>query len=400
MKHVLLVVENLSLARDHRLRKQAATLARAGYRVSVICRADPENHLVPDVLVHEYSAPVDGTGLIGYAREYGHSLFAARRLMAQVFRTDRFDALQISGTPDIYFTIARRYRRLGVRVVFDQRDLSPELYELRFGRRGMGYRVLRRLERASYRSADHVVTVNGSLELIAYERGGLPAGRVSIVRNGPSMTVAGGVRPRTELRRGRRRLCCWVGVMGPQDRVDLALHSIAKLVHERGRTDTHFAFVGDGESRTALERLARELDLAAFTSFPGWLGAPEVHVYLATADVGVEPNMEAIVSPVKVMEYMAFALPFVAFDLPETRAVGGSAGRYVTPGDVSAFAEQLDRLLDDQDDAAAMGVRGVARIARELCWERQAQTYVQVFDSLLGLPVRARPDLTLIAEGS
>jgi glycosyltransferase involved in cell wall biosynthesis len=398
MKHVLLVVENLSLARDHRLRKQAASLVRGGYRVSVICRADPDNRTVPNVQLYEYPAPVDGSGLLGYAREYGHSLLAARRLLASVFRSDPFDALQISGTPDIYFTIAARYKRRGVRLIFDQRDLSPELYELRFGRRGIGHRVLLGLERASYRTADHVLTVNRSLETVAYERGGVPAGRVSIVRNGPSLSAIVDATPRPELRRGRRRLCCWIGVMGPQDRVDLALRSVARVVHDRGRTDTHFAFIGDGESRAELEQLARDLDLAEFVSFPGWLPPPEVNAFLATADVGLEPNLEAIVSPVKVMEYMAFGVPFVAFDLPETRALGGPAGRYVRPGDVSGFAAQLDRLLDDRERATAIGAEGMGRITHELCWERQAQTYLGVYRSLLsGSAVQPRPKLTVVA---
>ena len=37
---VLLVVENVALARDHRLRKQAAALISDGYQVSVICRSE------------------------------------------------------------------------------------------------------------------------------------------------------------------------------------------------------------------------------------------------------------------------------------------------------------------------------------------------------------------------
>src|SRR5664279_5975294 len=75
--HVLLVVENLSLARDHRLRKQASALLADGYRVSVICRGDPDNHVLAGVRVREYRTPVDGTSKFGYLREYGYSLAMA-----------------------------------------------------------------------------------------------------------------------------------------------------------------------------------------------------------------------------------------------------------------------------------------------------------------------------------
>src|SRR4051812_47318111 len=382
MTHVLLVVENLPLARDHRLRKQAASLVGEGYRVSVVCRADPGNGCVSGVQVYEYRAPVDGASALGFVREYGWSLITAARLIARVHRRDPFDVIQVSGTPDLYFMIAAPLRRAGVRFVFDQRDLSPELYELRYGRRDLAYRALLRLERASYRTADHVITVNRSLEHVAYERGGLPPGRVSIVGNGPRLDEARAGAADPHLRRGRRRLCCWVGVMGPQDSVDLALRAVGVLVHQRGRTDTHFAFIGEGESLPAAVRLAADLGLSEYTSFPGWLDARDVRTYLATADVGLEPNMEAIVSPVKVMEYMAFGLPFVSFDLTETRLLAAGAGLYAEPGDLLGYAERLDLLLDDDRRRAALGAVGRRRVAEKLCWERQALTYLHVYRNL------------------
>jgi len=247
--HVLLIVENVSLARDHRLQKQVVSLAAGGYRVTVICRADPGNAAWP-ARVLAYRAPADATSKLGFVREYGYSWLMAAWRTLKVFLSDPFDVIQISGTPDIYFTIGAPFKLLGRRLVLDQRDLSPELYAVRFGRSsGMVYRVLCRLERLSYRAADHVITVNASLESIVYSRGGVPAGSVTVVGNGPAMARTGKRPARPELKHGRDFLCAWLGLMGPQDRVDVALRAIAHLVHVIGRTDCHFDFVGDGESR-------------------------------------------------------------------------------------------------------------------------------------------------------
>jgi glycosyltransferase involved in cell wall biosynthesis len=382
--HVLLVVENISLARDHRLRKQAETLITAGYRVTVICRRDPGNRAVPGVRVRDYRAPADGRSKVGFAREYGYSLIRAGWLIARTFATDRFDAVQVSGTPDLYFLIAAPFRRLGARLVFDQRDLSPELYELRYGRRGAGYRALLRLERASYRRADHVITVNKSLANIAYERGELTPGLVSIVGNGPVLARTRSAVARPGLRRGRRYLCCWVGVMGPQDRVELALAAVHDLVVRLGRTDCHFAFVGDGETRVQSEQAAARLGVEAYVSFPGWLAEADAFAYLATADVAIEPNLEPIVSPVKAMEYLAFGLPFVAFDLAETRALAGDAAAYATPGDVRELADGLHALLDDPARRARMSRAGREVAVQRVAWERQEQAYLDVYRTLLG----------------
>ena len=184
--HVLLIVENVALARDHRLQKQVGTLSASGYRVTVICRADPGNHAYSGARVHAYPAPADATSKLGFVREYAYSLLMAGWLTVKVFLAEPFDAIQISGTPDIYFIIGAPFKLLGRRLVLDQRDLSPELYAIHYGRRGgMVYRVLCWLERMSYRVADHIITVNGSLETIVYARGRLPSGKVTVVGNGP-----------------------------------------------------------------------------------------------------------------------------------------------------------------------------------------------------------------------
>ena len=170
-RHVLLIVENVALDRDHRLQKQAAALLSAGYRVSVICRSDPGNRDHTGVGIDQYRAPAEAASKLGFVREYGYSWIMAAFLALKLLATGRVDAVQVSGTPDIYFAIAAPFKMLGKPLILDQRDSSPELYEVRYGRcSGLTYRALCLLERASFRAADHVITVNRSLERIACER--------------------------------------------------------------------------------------------------------------------------------------------------------------------------------------------------------------------------------------
>ena len=382
--HVLLIVENVALARDHRLQKQVEALTANGYRVTVICRADPQNDAGPSARVLAYRAPADATSKLGFVREYGYSWLMAAWLTVKVFLREPFDVIQISGTPDIYFTIGAPFKLFGKRLVLDQRDLSPELYEVRYRRRsGFVYRVLCWFERMSYRAADHVITVNSSLEKTIYLRGSLRAGSVTVVGNGPAIARTGKRPERPELKHGRQFLCSWLGLMGPQDRLDVALRSIDHLVHVIGRTDCHFAFIGDGESREAAEKLAIELGLRDWTSFPGWADQDQAFTYLSTSDLGLEPNLEDIVSPVKAMEYMAFGLPIVCFDLGETRKLAGGAAAYAEPGDIVGFARLIDQLLGDPRLRAEMGRTGHRLFEERIAWERQESAYLEVFERLL-----------------
>jgi glycosyltransferase involved in cell wall biosynthesis len=304
------------------------------------------------------------------------------------------DVIQVSSTPDIYFLITGPLRLLGRRVVFDFKDLSPEIYEARYKRRdGLMYRLLIRFERRSLHVADHVIVVNESVRQVAWRRAGVPAEATTVVGNGPLLANTTRRPPRPELRRGRRYLCCLVGMMGPQDSIDLGIRAISHLVNRIGRTDCAFTFVGTGDAVAEAERMAQRHGIAGWVSFPGWARQEEVFDYLSTADLGIEPNLEEFVSPVKAMEYMAFGLPFVAFDVAETRLLARKAAVFAPPGDVEAFARLLDELLADADRRAELGRAGRRRVAESIAWDHQKERYVAVFDRLAGRN-RTKGDVT------
>lgn len=381
------MVENVSLARDHRLRKHAAALVGAGMRVTVICRRDPGNRTaVAGVRVLDYPPPRDARTRWGFVAEYGYSLVMAALLTLRVLATGGVDIVQVSSTPDIYFLVVAPLRWCGCRVVFDFKDLSPEILAARYGRRdGLMYSLLIRLERASLRAADHVVVVNGAVRDVAMQRGGVPADAVTVVGNGPRLSEVVQRPARAELRRGFRQLCCLVGMMGPQDGVDLAVEAVAHVVHTLGRRDCAFTFVGIGDAVDGLRERVAQRGLQEWVTFPGWAQTEEVGDYLCTADVGVEPNVEGFVSPVKAMEYMAFGLPFVAFDVAQTRLLAGESAALAPVGDVLAFAELIDGLLDDAEARATMGEAGRRAVRESLAWEHQEERYLTMIRQLAGV---------------
>jgi glycosyltransferase involved in cell wall biosynthesis len=381
--HVLIVVENIPLCADHRVRKQVAALLGAGYRVSVITRRDPGNEQhrrTPGLALLEHPPQPEPERAVGYLREYALAFLWAGALSAAARSRGPVDVVQFCQPPDIYFPLARLLHRTGATVVVDQRDLMPELFVARYGPRGarlLG--PLRWLERRTQRTADYAIGVNDYLRERIVGAGARPE-RVSVVRNGPVWARVRAAEPDPALRGGFDMLCCWVGKMGRQDRVDLLLAAIAELVHRGGRRDTRFALVGDGECLEDLRAQATRLNLDPWVTFPGWLSEREVFAHLATADLGLDTSLQVEVSPVKAMEYLAFGAPVVAFDLPETAALVRDAGVLVPPGDVSRFAAQVAVLLDDPARRAALGASGRVRAAEELCWERQAETYLALID--------------------
>ena len=109
---------------------------------------------------------------------------------------------------------------------------------------------------------------------------------------------------------------------------------------------------------------------------------------LSTADVGLSPDPKNPLNDLstmnKTMEYMAFGLPTVAFDLQETRVSAGDAALYATPNSVEDFARVLLGLLDDEPLRQSMGKTARARVESELAWQHQRANYLAVYERLLG----------------
>lgn len=390
-KRILIIVQNLPVPFDRRVWLEAQALRREGYDVSVICpRGDGmrRQQVIDGVEIITYPQYAPGGSAAGFVVEYAYSFLATASAALWARGRGRFDVIQACNPPDIFWPLGRMFRLLDrCAFVFDHHDLSPELYESRFVRGSkLGLRGLLLLERATFRTADRVISTNASYARVAVERGGLDPKNVTVVRTGPDPEK---LRRRDEepgLRRGRSFLAAYLGVMGPQDGVDIVIEAASYIVHHLGRTDVTFVLMGTGDSFNSLLALRAELGLEDYVDLMGRVPDETVAAVLSTADVGLSPDplnpLNDVSTMNKTMEYMAYSIPVVAFDLRETRVSAGEAAAYATPNSVESYARAIVDLLDDPDRCLSMGRQGRLRVERELAWTHQVKGYVAVFDEL------------------
>jgi glycosyltransferase involved in cell wall biosynthesis len=391
---VLIIVQNLPVPFDRRVWLECRALADSGYSVAVVCPkgpGDPAEEIIEGITVYKYPPARGGNGAAAFVREYLYSLAATAWLCGKAWRRQRFDVIQACNPPDVFWSIALVFRLRGVKFVFDHHDLCPELYESRFGERtGPLYWGLRVLEWCTYRTAQQVIATNDSYREVALRRGNKRAADVTVVRTGPDPDHLRAVAPEPALRRGRDHLVAYLGVMGPQDGVDLAVRAAAHVVYKLGRTDVSFTFMGSGDSLDELVALRDELDLAEFVEFTGRVPDDVVAKVLSSAAVALCPDPKTPLNDVstmnKTMEYMAFSVPVVAFDLHETRISAEDAAVYVVPNDVGEFAQAIVELLDDEPRRVAMGRFGRARVVDSLAWSHQRANYLGVYRALAAVP--------------
>ena len=401
---MLVIVQNLPVPFDRRVWLECQTLCAAGYDVTVVCptgEGTEAEQTVDGVRIVAYPSFAPGGSALSYAGEYGYSFLATARLaLRERRRAGRFDVVQACNPPDIFWPLARWLRlRDDTRFVFDHHDLCPELFRSRFG---AGRRPLLRgllfLERQTFSAADWVISTNESYAEVALTRGGKAPAHVTVVRTGPDVDRLKRRAPDPELRRGRPHLVAYLGVMGPQDGVELIIEAADVIVNRMGRRDVSFCLMGSGDERPRLIAERDRWGLRDHVDLPGRVSDEVVAEVLSTADLGLCPDplnpLNDVSTMNKTMEYMAFELPVVAFDLRETRVSAQDAARYVTPNVVEEYAAAIVELLDDPAARERMGRFGRQRVEEQLGWSYQRGAYQAVFDELAGVhsaPVRPVP---------
>lgn len=405
---ILILVENLPSPFDRRVWQEATTLVAHGYQVSIICPTgkgyERRHEIIDGVNIYRYALPVEAAGAFGYLVEYSAALFHSFRLSWKVLRTRGFDVIQACNPPDLFFLIGGFYKFvLRKKYVFDHHDINPELYEAKFGRRDVFYRLMLLFERLSFRTADISIATNHSYRAIAVGRGGMDPDKVHVVRSGPALERLRPVPPRPALKKGCRFLVGYVGVMGAQEGIDLLLQAARHIVHDLGRKDVHFGLVGGGTSLERMKRMAVELDIAHAVTFTGRVPDDALIEMLNTADVCVNPDVANEMNDKstmnKIMEYMAMGKPIVQFDLTEGRYSAQESSLYAAKNDPVDMARKIVALLDDPVLSARMGHFGKKRVQNELAWQYEAPkllaAYAAVFRDIerrrAGLGKRALP---------
>ncbi|MDH3726292.1 MAG: glycosyltransferase family 4 protein [Myxococcales bacterium] len=389
-RRVLIIVENLPSPFDRRVWQEATTLSQAGYQVSIICPTgkgyEKKYEEVDGINIYRHDLPTEGKGPLGYAAEYSAALFWEFVLAWRVFLTKGFDAIHACNPPDNIFLIGAFFKLFGKKFLFDHHDINPELYEAKFGKRDLFYRLMLLWERLTFHFADASIATNESYKKIAIERGNMTPDRVFVVRSGPKLDRLKIIPPVEALKKGRKFLVGYVGVMGEQEGIDVLLRSIRHLVHDLGRTDIHFGLVGGGTSLDDMQTYARELGVHDYVTFTGRVPDRKLLEMLNTADVCVNPDLANEMNDKstmnKIMEYMALGKPIVQFDLTEGRFSAQGASLYAKKNDHIDFADKILQLIDDEGLRAAMGRLGRERVTNELEWRYEAPKLLAAYECL------------------
>ncbi len=391
-RRAVIVVQNLPVPFDRRVWLEATSLTRAGWDVTCICPKakgfDTSFEIIEGVRIHRYGIPVDAQGAAGFVFEFVWCFVRTAMKLARVAAGRGFDVLHVCNPPETFFPLGWLTKAAGRKFLFDHHDLSPEMYDAKFGDRSNSLvrRALLAFERETFRAADLVITTNESHKAIAVERGGMAPDDVIVVRSGPDLTRLEVVEPNAEWKHGRKHLVAYLGEICEQDGVDHLVRAMLEVRDTYQRDDIHCVLMGGGPHQAAIKAYAEEMGADDICTFTGRVSDEDLCEVLSSADVGVDPDPLTPWSDQstmnKIMEYMYFGLPIASYDLKEARVSAQDAALYATANDEAALARAIIELVDDPERRSAMGAFGRRRIEEHLSWEHSEPELLRAYGRL------------------
>jgi glycosyltransferase involved in cell wall biosynthesis len=388
-KHILIIVENLSLPFDRRVWQEATTLKENGAEVSIICPKmkgyTSSFEIINDIKIYRHPLPLEAKGAFGYLLEYGTALFWEFVLSWKIFFQKRFQIIHGCNPPDLIFLVALWFKIFGVKYVFDHHDINPELFIAKYNRKGLFYKLMIFFERLTFATANYSIATNESYKEIAIRRGKMPLDKVQVIRSGPKLERLKFVSPDKRYLNGKKFLVGYVGVIGAQEGIDLLLESVRYIISIR--QDIQFSIVGGGSDLDRLSQLSDEMGLSDFVEFHGRVSDELLLTVLNTADVCVNPDkpseMNNLSTMNKIMEYMALKKPMVQYDLKEGRFSAREASLYAKPGDTEDFAKKIIHLVDNPELRDKMADYGYKRVLNELSWDYEGEKLIKFYKRIL-----------------
>jgi len=386
-KNALLIVQNNSFPFDKRVYREATSLKENGYNVFVICprsNHDKEKELVyEEIHIKRYKDYLAKGGVVSYLLEYASSVLKIFFLFLASVIKNKIDVVHVANPPDFFWPIALTCKLFGIKFIYDQHDLSPEMSMVKFQNR-----ILKKLlmlnEKLTVKFADAIIVVNNNFKERLITEWGTDRNKITVVYNGPHESFRVIQNDAMSDKYKNKKVILYIGLMTVNDNIEVIVNAANELINNRNKKDLHFVLIGDGDVRKKMEELAASYSITKNIEFTGIVNHDMVRKFLNVAEVCIAPDLpnglNEYLTLVKVLEYMKTSKAFVAFKLKETMDFANGAGLYAD--DEADFASKIIYLLENPDVSATMGALGSKIINDNYLWSHSEEKLLNLYKSL------------------
>ncbi len=380
---------------DPRPRRAAEALAAEGVTIDVICLTDapnePRRETFGSVNVLRLPLRRHRAGKLSYIGQYSTFIATCFAYLAVRSFTRRYDFVHVHNMPDVLVFSAVVPKLLGAKVILDLHDPMPELMQTIFKlpEDSLSVRILKRLEKASIRFADLVLTVNLACKKIYSSRSCMPE-KIHVVLNAPDEGIfhfraQNGSLPNGEILTKPFEIL-YHGSLVPRNGFDLAVDALEIL-----QKKVPLAKLTVCGQRTAyFDRVYESVEQRGLAKSVEYLGArdlPAIVELINRCDLGIIPNHRNIFTelntPTRIFEYLSLGKPVIAPKAPGIQDYFGDNDLiYFELGDAKDLARQMEYAFSHPQQVAETIKRGQA-IYLAHTWEREKRSFLEVVNDLV-----------------
>lgn len=363
------------LLQNSRVFKQARSLARGGYAVTVIGLGGPGQAPHEDVDGFTLRRiPGSASRQWRFPLSWLQFYIGAWKLVSEAPRAPAIIHCNDLDTLPIGILLGRRHR---VPILYDAQDLYPDQDHIPSLLRPL----LILAERVLLRRVQRMTVVNDAIGEVMHQRYGVRADAVILnaaplaeVTDGPTIRAWLSIQP-------DQTVIVYTGALAPHRGLEHTLLALREL------DNACLVFLGEGDLQKKLERLAAQSGLADRVLFAKFVPYAQVATFIRSADIGIVPYEHYglnhyLCSPSKLFHYITAGLPIACSDFPFLHriVVGEEIGAVFDPADPSSIAQAI-RSLTASDTYERAKAR-VASLSHRYSWEQEEQKLLSVYGTL------------------
>lgn len=302
------------------------------------------------------------------------------KLTSRLLRSRPFDVIHAHHYEGLLVARAAR-GKLNIPIVYDAHTLLAS--ELPFYRLGLPASIKHWLgdvmDRRFPSLADYTVSVTDTIREKLLADGSLDAEHIEVVKNGVELEhfrPKGGATPAIE----RGNTVIYTGNLAEYQGIDNLLEAFRIALDNVPKATLVIASDSSFDDFEALAHRLNIKDKIKLVASPRFDELPDL---LAGAAVAVNPRVDCDGVPVKLLNYMAAALPVVSFNTSAPGVTHLKDGWLTQSGDVPALANGIIELLCNPVLATNIGNAAVQFIEENCQWDLAAQKCEQIYARLL-----------------
>jgi len=380
---------------DPRISQEILAIQEQGFKMDLVVWRNPQQpEFTPPDGIRIYRVPAlrrQRAGKIRYIMEYISFFVPAFFLVALLHLRNHYDVIHVTNLPDLLVFTSLIPRLLGAKIVFELREITPEMFMDRFSTSEQS-RIIKLMAWLEQRSIDYAhgaITTNPTMLQAVLDRGADPDKFVITFNVGDMrITQEPTILPDTSpIPAGMPFEILSHGTILERQGYAVLIQAMPLIL--RSVPDARLTILGQGPFLPTLIDLVKELDLAEVVSMPGFKSGQDLVNELRKAHVGVVPvllNPETAHSQThKMYEYIHLGIPVIVSRTPAVTSTFDDIHlALVTPGSVESLAEVIIDLAQNPQKRSALAKNAFNLYEENLNPEQQRRNYINLLTRLTG----------------